>query len=341
MKVDPDSFEFKEEKHSIKKMKNFKTIKSSTKFLDKYKLGRLTFATSDLFHVNYQNENILCSLKGTLKKELKQKKSRLACGDFVYFDEKKKSIIALKERETTLMRENPSQKHRNQILATNIDTILITASIKEPLLNPYFIDLYLITAQRSNLTPVIVINKMDLQPADEDEKKLFNEFVNQYKKLDIPIIQMSAKEHKGLEEIKEHMNLKASVFAGQSGVGKSSIINALFDKFSVDTLKTSPVSEKNLKGTHTTTASKLIQLEGGGFCVDTPGVQSLSFKELDIEQIKDYFIEFKDIGCKFCDCLHINEDGCQIKRAVEDHSVSLLRLKSYYRLLEEVKKERK
>ena len=341
MKIDPDSYDSEEVSLSKKKMKNFKTIKSYSDLIKGCKLGRLTFVASDLFHVNYKSQVIPCTIKGTLKKELKQNKDRLSCGDFVYFDLDKKQIVSLKPRTTVLMRENPSQKHRNQILATNIDTLLITASLREPLLNPYFIDLYLITAQRANLNPIIVINKTDLKTDDLDERDLLKQLIKQYKQLNIPLVCMSAKQHQGFDELKTIMKDKASVFAGQSGVGKSSLINEIIKTYGIDALKVSPVSEKNQKGTHTTTTSMLIELVDGGYCVDTPGIQSLSFNEIKVDEIKGYFCELNDIGCQYNDCLHINEEGCQIERALERKQVSPLRLKSYHRLLEEIKKDKK
>jgi len=235
------------------------------------------------------------------------------------------------------MRQNPSHKHKDQILATNIDLLLITSSILEPQINPYLIDLYLIAAQRAGLKPVILINKMDLLKSKQDPKKVKKEkaliktLQAQYKKLDIPMIFVSADSLKGCSDLKETMKDKASVFSGESGVGKSSLINAL----GKSKLKVAPVSLRR-KGTHTTTSSQLLELETGGWCVDTPGIQSFGFKNLEPDQIKYFFPEFDQLNCKFSDCKHVKEKGCGLQEALEKKLISPLRLDSYYRILEEV-----
>lgn len=300
--------------------------------------GRILFLSPDAFHVeNMKKELVICSLKGTLKKQLKQSKDRLACGDLVYFDPEKKVILEICPRKTILMRQNPSQRHKDQILATNIDLLLITASVIEPKLNPYLIDLYIIAAKRAGLKPIVVINKVDLLKKKKcpqkakSEKKLLEELADQYQDLDIPLLEVSAVTLEGFSALKSLMKDKASVFSGESGVGKSSLINIL----SQSQLKVSCVSSKQ-KGTHTTTSSQLLSLKEGGFCVDTPGIQSLGFNHLSLSEIKHFFPEFDQLKCKFNNCNHQNEMGCGLKEGLEKKLIRPLRLSSYYRMLEEL-----
>jgi ribosome biogenesis GTPase len=342
MKIDPDLLFEKEPSLASKKMKNFKKIKQAEP--DSHadaKIGRIIFISPEIFQVQLGKELFACSLKGTLKKELKQKKDRLACGDLVQFDPEKKVILHLEPRKTILMRQNPSHKFKEQVLATNIDLLLITASILEPSINPYLIDLYLITAQKAGLIPIILINKIDLlntktQPEKaEKEKQITEQLKEQYEALNIPFLSISASTLEGFKELRALMKDKASVFSGESGVGKSSLINSLRKS----KIKVAPVSAKS-KGVHTTTSSQLLELQSGGFCVDTPGIQSLSFKTLALNEVKHYFPEFDQIDCKFSDCNHRNEKGCGLKEALEKKIVSPLRLESYYRILAEIEQHK-
>lgn len=295
--------------------------------------GRVTFISPEAIHVVHDSQIYLCSIKGTLKKQLKQDQNRICCGDLVYFDAKKQVIEQLKERATVLMRQNPSQKYQEQILATNITQLLITSSVVQPILNTYLIDLYVITAQKANLRPVILINKIDLllEKMDSLEHALLKELQEQYSALNIPVILVSATSQKGFKELEAIMKNQASVFSGESGVGKSSLINAI-EQIS---LKVGALNYKGLKGTHTTTSARLMPLSFGGWCVDTPGVQSIGFKDLPPIEIRNSFPELTHCGCKFSDCLHQTETGCKIKEALEEKKVFRLRLDSYYRLLKE------
>lgn len=338
MKIDTDLLFEKEPSLSTKKMKNFKKIKQAEPASNgASKIGRIIFISPEIFQVQLGKELFACSLKGTLKKELKQKKDRLACGDLVQFDPEKKVILHLEPRKTILMRENPSHKFKEQVLATNIDLLLITASILEPSINPYLIDLYLITAQKAGLLPVILINKIDLLNKESEkaqqEKEITEQLKKQYEALNIPFLSVSASTLEGFKELSDLMKDKASVFSGESGVGKSSLINSL----GKSKIKVAPVSAKS-KGVHTTTSSQLLELQSGGFCVDTPGIQSLSFKTLTLDEVKHYFPEFDVLNCKFSNCNHRNEKGCGLNDALEKKIVSPLRLESYYRILDEIEK---
>lgn len=326
-----------------KKMKNLKKIKQAAQSSkENLKQGRVIFMAPDAVHVQVDKELYSCSIRGTLKKSLKQNKDKLSCGDLVQFDPEKKVVLHLEKRKTVLMRENPSYKFKEQILATNIDLLLITASVLEPSISYYLIDLYLIAAQKAGLDPVIIINKVDLLKAKkypkraQKEKKMIEQLEVQYKALGIPFLLVSAVSLDGFKELRDLMKGKASVFSGESGVGKSSLINSLAkSKF-----KVSPVSSRR-KGVHTTTSSQLLELNSGGWCVDTPGIQSLSFKNINPEEVKFFFPEFDLLDCKFTNCSHRNEKGCGLKDALEKNIVSSLRLDSYYRILDEIGQKKK
>jgi ribosome biogenesis GTPase len=195
------------------------------------------------------------------------------------------------------------------------------------------------------MEPVIVINKIDLldNPSEEQkvfvaqEKTLFEEFLEAYKTVGIPVIAVSAATGAGLEELRQVMTDKASVFSGQSGVGKSSLINLITG---LD-LRVGETVEKTKKGSHTTTTTQLIPLSFGGLCIDTPGIKSFGVWDLKRDEIEAYFSEIHECGlvCKFPDCTHSHEEGCAVIPAVETGNISLMRYQSYEALIESVEEK--
>jgi ribosome biogenesis GTPase len=312
--------------------------------------GRIISISGEGSYVLSQNKKYLCSIRGALKNRFSKEKNIIAVGDMVDISietEDSGSIIDVKERFSTLIRFDPTRK-RKQILAVNIDQVLITASVVKPFLKPSLVDRYIIAALQGNMQPVILINKIDLlntPPPEcskdeiENEKKLLSEFLQAYKKTNFKIITVSCATGEGIDSLKNIMKNKASVFSGQSGTGKSSLINMVAGT----SLKTGEVVKKTYKGAHTTTAASLIPLEDGGFCIDTPGIKSFGLWELKKEEIKDFYPEFSPFcdKCKYINCLHINEPGCKVKEAVENNEISTLRFDSYLNLIIESEEENK
>lgn len=305
-------------------------------------LGRVLRVTGEGSWVEFENQEFLCSIKGFLKKEKTRAKNLVAVGDFVLFQktsEKEGAILQIEPRKSLLSRRDISGK-KEQLIAVNIDYAIISASVVEPTLKPALIDRYLIAAEKGNLKPIIVINKIDLLKHSPQEKKLYKEFLKAYEPLGYPIFSLSVEKKKGLKEFKEKILGKTCVFSGQSGVGKSSLLNALFKL----KLKTGELTQKTAKGAHTTTRAELISLPGGGYCVDTPGIRSFGIWDLSIEEVKEHFQDIAQFGmhCKFPDCTHQNEPECKVQEAIEEEKIPRLRSESYFSLLEEAlsKKEK-
>jgi ribosome biogenesis GTPase / thiamine phosphate phosphatase len=309
--------------------------------------GRVLSIMPQGIMVNWQGETISCVLKGLLKKEKTQAKNLVAVGDFVLFEKtaEGEGIIGhVQPRRTILSRADNLSRRKEQLIAVNIDQVIITVSVVNPPLKSSIIDRYIIATRKGGMEPLIVINKIDLLQSKEFdpvlievEKELYEEAVRAYAAAGIPLIGVSTVQGDGIEELKEAMRDKASVFSGQSGVGKSSLINTVTG---LD-LRVGDIVEKTKKGAHTTTTTQLIPLAFGGWCVDTPGIKSFGIWNLDREEIEGYFPEIHDYGlnCKFADCTHAHEEQCAVQQALEEGKLSPMRYESYQALRQSLSEE--
>lgn len=294
-------------------------------------LGRILSVTAQGYEVDAEGEIYLCILRRTHLQARRQAKGLLTVGDLVFFSPTTSGegvIEGIKDRYSILMRSDSLQARHQHFIAANIDQVLITASMGLPSLKPSLIDRYIIAAKKGNMGSVIVINKVDLAPANELES-----IAELYTALGYPVICVSATTGRGLDDLRGVMRNKASVFAGQSGVGKSSLINAVTG---LDLAVGAPVA-KTGKGSHTTTRSRLIQLPSGGWCIDTPGIKSFGLWELSQSEVAGFFHEIEELrsSCHYPNCSHTHEPDCAVIAAVEEGRISPLRYESYITLLEE------
>lgn len=322
---------------------------ANTQNMDHLKLGRVLAISPEGITVSCEEKNYICSLKGSLKQDKNRIKNLVAVGDFVRFEEKggnQGCIARIEERRSILSRADNLSRNKEQLIAVNIDQVLITASVVIPPLKPFLVDRYIIAAQKGNMEPVIIINKIDLlqSPIDEidsekleQEKALYKDFIQTYQALGFKVIPISVDTGEGVEELKAAMHQKTSVFSGQSGVGKSSLINLITGT----DLATGDVVQRTNKGSHTTTTTHLVPLEEGGFCIDTPGIKSFGVWELQVDEVASYFPEIIEASsqCRFPDCAHLNEPGCAVKAAAEENRISPLRFASYCALMASVSEE--
>lgn len=308
--------------------------------------GRVLSITSQGILVNYQGASITCTLRGVLKKETTQLRNLVVVGDFVLFEQVSPNegiINHVEPRLSILSRSDPLSQRKEHLLAANIDQVFIIASVVEPPLKPFLVDRYIIAARKGGMVPIIVVNKIDLlQDVGEDfdsERELYLEFLKAYAAADIPVLPLSTVTGEGIQKLKEMMRDKASVFSGQSGVGKSSLLNLVAG---LD-LPIGTIVERTKKGTHTTTTASLLQLPFGGWCIDTPGIKSFGVWDLKIDELESYFAEIHacGTGCKFQRCTHTQEPDCAVKVAVEEGLVSSMRYQSYISLMESITREHK
>lgn len=296
--------------------------------------GRALAIMADGILVDYEDTLYTCVLRGSLKKEKMRLKNLIAVGDFVLFEpyeDQTGSIEYVEERKSILSRAEQIHRRKEQLIAVNIDQVLITTSVVLPPLKPTLIDRYIIAAIKGNMEPVVLINKIDLLEGHPEEKELFDQVVAIYQSLDIPIIALSAETGKGMQALREIMKGKSSVFSGQSGTGKTSLINQITGS----NLRTGKVIEKTRKGAHTTTSTHLLPIEGEGFCVDTPGIKSFGMWDLKKEEVQQYFFEIEEAakGCRYPNCTHMQEPKCAVQDALEQGSISRLRFDSYCGLM--------
>ncbi len=264
-----------------------------------------------------------------------KQKSRLAVGDRIVIREESgiHRLARVLPRTSVLARPDPLHKHVQRLVAANIDVVVNVVSVKSPPLRPRLIDRYLIAIQRGGATPVICVNKVDLlddQTRDEELGKL-----DVYRALDVPVIACSTTTGEGLDTMRSLLEQRTSALVGHSGVGKSSILNALDSRLQ---LAIANVSAKRGTGRHTTTSSTLIDFGGGTYIIDTPGIREFGLWNLDRDTLRDYFPEFAgpDEFCRFTNCSHVHEPDCEVKTRVEAGTLDRARYETYMRLWEEV-----
>ncbi len=269
--------------------------------------------------------------------DLRRAVSSLVCGDKVIWRPYKVSdsdfggvIEAVEPRDSVFVR--PDFYDGLKPVAANIDQIFIVSALL-PDLTPNIIDRYLVAVEQLDITPVILINKMDL--LNDDNRDAVEETVNLYKSIGYQVLTMSAINEEGVESVRDLLVDKTSVFVGQSGVGKSSLVNSILPEVNI---LTKQVSDNSRLGVHTTTASRLYRLDNGGSIIDSPGVREFAMWHLEKDEILHGFIEFRPFltRCKFRDCKHQNDPGCAVQKAIDDKEISEQRYNSYKRILQTV-----
>ncbi len=243
-------------------------------------------------------------------------------------------VEAVHPRTSSLTR--PDLYDGVKIIAANIDQILIVTSVV-PAFTTQIIDRYLVASEDTGIKPVIILNKMDL--LDEDSRHDIEQALKRYESLGYPVYQVSSKSKEGIETLQGLLKDKISVFVGQSGVGKSSMINALLPDAE---LLTGDVSENSGLGQHTTTTARLLHLPSGGDLIDSPGVREFALWHLPADRVSWCFVEFRDyLGtCKFRDCKHQDDPGCSIREALEDGKIHQDRFNNYHRIIASLDEQR-
>ena len=285
--------------------------------------GKIIKGIGGFYYVDTNEGLYECRARGIFRKN----KITPLVGDRVSIsvvdEENKKGVVEeIEDRDTELVRPP----------IANVDKALIVFAIKNPSPNLSLLDRFIVLAEKENLEIVIVFTKVDL----DTDGEILSELKDIYETSGYKVIPVSNKEKLNIDKIKEELKESTVVFAGPSGVGKSSLLNEVDKNFE---LKTGEVSDKIKRGKHTTRHAELLKLECGGMVADTPGFSSLTLDDIDESELKEYFIEFENHDeCRFGSrCIHENEPSCAVKEAVENGEISKKRYDSYIQLLNEIR----
>ncbi|WP_010582177.1 ribosome small subunit-dependent GTPase A [Schlesneria paludicola] len=268
-----------------------------------------------------------CTVRRVVRTVARDARNAVVTGDCVLFlpDENCKGVIERVEpRDGVLARGHQYKQH---ILVANVTQVAIVASAAEPALKPALIDRFLVSSAKGNVRALIILNKVDLADLAD-----LQPVIGLYARLGYTIVPTSVQTGLGIATLKRLLQGEQTVFTGQSGVGKSSLLNAIQPGLA---MKTGDVSRITQKGRHTTRFAQLRELDFGGWVVDTPGIRQLELWDVQPEEMEGYFLEFRPFvaHCKFPDCLHLVEEGCAVRVAVQNDLISQIRYESYLRLV--------
>jgi len=278
-----------------------------------------------------------CRLKGKFRIKGIKNTNPVAVGDHVVFEldpkggEGKGVISRIEERENYIIRKSVNLSKQTQIIAANIDVAFLIVTLNNPTTFTTFIDRFLVTAEAYGIKAILLFNKIDTYSPEELGEIKF--LANLYRSIGYECLGISAKKGKNIDKVKELMKDKVCMFSGHSGVGKSTLVNAIEPSLN---LKTKEISDQHLQGQHTTTFAEMYDLSFGAKIIDTPGIKGFGMVEMDKEELGDYYPEFFKLKehCKFNNCLHIEEPKCAVKKALENEEVAWSRYKSYLQILE-------
>lgn len=301
--------------------------------------GVVVKVTGSWHEVRLEDETVVsCRIIGKIRMDDIKTTNPVGVGDYVVVqyeqdDHTKGSIMEILPRNNYIVRQSPRRKHDLHLLAANVDQAILVTTVISPMLKLGFIDRFLLMTEPHNIPVIIVINKNDL--FGEEEREIYGGLKIMYEEIGYQVISTSSETNEGVEELKKILKDKTSLVAGQSGVGKSTLINTIQPGLG---LKTDEISDYSGKGQHTTTFAEMFPLKMGGYIIDTPGIKMLSYNNLEPLDVAHNFREFfvLSFSCRFPNCLHKEEPGCAVKKGVDAGTVSPLRYEHYLQIMSEV-----
>jgi ribosome biogenesis GTPase len=297
-------------------------------------IGVVAKSTGKLYKVWLENNlDVDASLKGGLRLLDIKSTNPVAVGDTVEVEISSTGeylISKIHERTNYIIRKSINLSKQTHIIASNIDLAILVVSLVAPRTSAGFIDRFLVTAEAYHIPVLLVFNKIDLYGEDENAKN----FIDAYAQLGYDIVRTSVISIEGIDKLKTHLKSGNILFSGHSGVGKSTLLNLIDSSLE---LKTGEISLAHLKGKHTTTFAEMFKTTLGARLIDTPGIKELGLVDIERNELRNYFPEFKDLNprCKFNNCIHVNEPGCAVQSAVEGDPEKYFRYLSYLKMLEE------
>ena len=280
--------------------------------------------------------DIECKLVGRYRLEGSRSTNPVVVGDWVSYTLEEGETIGrisdVESRKNYIIRKSTKLSKSHQIIAANLDQVLLMVTITHPVTHPEFIDRYLVSAEAYSVPAIILVNKSDLHT--EADLETLEEWKSIYAGAGYDCFECSVNNNVNLDRVIDLLRGKVSLLAGNSGVGKSTLVNAIEPGLN---LKTADISDYHKSGKHTTTFAEMHELKIGGYIIDTPGIRGFGITDMEDEPLFHYFPEIFRIsaGCKFHNCLHTNEPGCAVYEALKSGELHLSRYKSYINLLEE------
>ncbi len=299
--------------------------------------GRIIQTTGSWYQVLLDGKMLMARLKGKFKLDELDTTNPIAVGDFVTLEKTVNNEYIINEihpRHNYIVRQSPRNKHQRHIIASNVDQALLIVTIAQPRTSLGFIDRFIAAAESFHIPVKIVLNKTDLIREKEQEQADYLKAV--YNQLGYTVIEASTVTGQGIDVIRETLRDKTTLVAGHSGVGKSTIVNAINAELN---LKTGKISEKWGKGMHTTTFATMFEIMPDSFIIDTPGIKEFMLLQVEPEEVSGYFTDIKQYaeGCQFNNCLHRNEPNCAVKEAVENAKIAPTRYENYLNIIDNIR----
>ncbi|MGG7034108.1 MAG: ribosome small subunit-dependent GTPase A [Flavobacterium sp.] len=295
-------------------------------------------STGSWYIVKSENGDFMeCRMKGKFRLKGIKSTNPIAVGDIVDYELDTNSdtitgmIHKIHERKNYIVRKSVNLSHQKHIIAANIDRVFLLVTINNPPTTTSFIDRFLVTAEAYGIEAILIFNKIDTLDDTTLDEQLYLQHL--YQEIGYKCLRVSAAQGKGVEELKEMMKGKVSMFSGHSGVGKSTLVNAMEPGLN---LKTKAISDSHAQGQHTTTFAEMFDLSFDAKIIDTPGIRGFGIVDMEPAEISDYFPEFFKLKsqCKFNNCLHKEEPHCAVKAALERDEIAWSRYNSYLKILE-------
>ena len=297
--------------------------------------GLVTKSTGSWYYVRTDDgERFQCRIRGKFRMQGIKSTNPISVGDVVDFEleESKETgvITVIHDRKNYIVRKSVNLSKQTHIIAANIDVAFLLVTIDNPPTFPGFIDRFLATAEAYNIPAVLLFNKVDSY--EDTQLEMVEEFSQIYSDIGYLCVEISALESFNIDVVKDLMKDKVTMFSGHSGVGKSTLINAIEPSLNI---KTAEISSQHKQGLHTTTFAEMHELEFGGFIIDTPGIKGFGVFDFEPQEITDYFPELFALkkDCKFNNCLHQKEPHCAVKKALKEDRIAPSRYFSYLQML--------